>query len=353
MRFFHWELEFPEVFIDLARADWQENGGFDAVVGNPPYVDVSLDSYWKTNLACSGARNLYAFMLEKSFTVSKRAGRIGQIVPLSLVCSSRMAGLRSWLRDLASEISVANFGIRPAKIFPRVDQRVTIITAQRKRNDDEESIIQSTRYHRWHPGTEMEMIANLRFVDIGDFSNSLGWPKLGDEVGRQIYQKIFKKDKRIENYLSGDWTFYYHGIGRYWLKAYDFLPTYVQPNGQSGRSSTLFDLSAHDEEIGRVFVGIVNSSLFFWYWTLFSDDFHLMKSEIASFPFSYDKGLKLLYQRLGTLVDQLMKDYVDKSVLKRGKYPRGTITWQEFYPRQSKVIIDQIDDLLGSIYGLT
>ena len=36
-RFFHWDLEFPEVFIDLERADWKENPGFDVVVGNPPY----------------------------------------------------------------------------------------------------------------------------------------------------------------------------------------------------------------------------------------------------------------------------------------------------------------------------
>ncbi|HYK86864.1 MAG TPA: hypothetical protein VEV19_15950, partial [Ktedonobacteraceae bacterium] len=34
-RFFHWELEFPEVFYDAERR--KENGGFDAVVGNPPY----------------------------------------------------------------------------------------------------------------------------------------------------------------------------------------------------------------------------------------------------------------------------------------------------------------------------
>jgi len=38
-RFFHWDLEFPEVFIDLERATWKENPGFDAVVGNPPYID--------------------------------------------------------------------------------------------------------------------------------------------------------------------------------------------------------------------------------------------------------------------------------------------------------------------------
>ena len=28
---FHWEIEFPEVFA-------RENGGFDAIVGNPPFA---------------------------------------------------------------------------------------------------------------------------------------------------------------------------------------------------------------------------------------------------------------------------------------------------------------------------
>ncbi|MGZ6368255.1 MAG: Eco57I restriction-modification methylase domain-containing protein, partial [Ktedonobacteraceae bacterium] len=37
--FFHWELEFPEVFFGKAKR--KENGGFDAVVGNPPYFSIS------------------------------------------------------------------------------------------------------------------------------------------------------------------------------------------------------------------------------------------------------------------------------------------------------------------------
>ncbi len=40
-RFFHWELEFPECFFDMRRgkADWkpEEERGFDAVIGNPPW----------------------------------------------------------------------------------------------------------------------------------------------------------------------------------------------------------------------------------------------------------------------------------------------------------------------------
>jgi hypothetical protein len=36
--FFHWELEFPNVFFDRQGRPLGEDAGFDAVVGNPPYV---------------------------------------------------------------------------------------------------------------------------------------------------------------------------------------------------------------------------------------------------------------------------------------------------------------------------
>ena len=35
--YFHWELEFPEVFFDRFGRMVEEEAGFDAVVGNPPY----------------------------------------------------------------------------------------------------------------------------------------------------------------------------------------------------------------------------------------------------------------------------------------------------------------------------
>jgi hypothetical protein len=40
-RFFHWELEFPEVFFDRFGCPLKNQAGFDAVVGNPPYLFLS------------------------------------------------------------------------------------------------------------------------------------------------------------------------------------------------------------------------------------------------------------------------------------------------------------------------
>ena len=41
-RFFHWEIEFPEVFRDKYGRE-KDNPGFDAVIGNPPYANAGND----------------------------------------------------------------------------------------------------------------------------------------------------------------------------------------------------------------------------------------------------------------------------------------------------------------------
>ncbi|HQR66664.1 MAG TPA: hypothetical protein PLB02_04660, partial [Thermoanaerobaculia bacterium] len=41
-RLFHWELEFPEVFFDETGAR-RPGGGFDAIIGNPPWDMVRAD----------------------------------------------------------------------------------------------------------------------------------------------------------------------------------------------------------------------------------------------------------------------------------------------------------------------
>jgi hypothetical protein len=39
--FFHWQLEFPEIFFDIDTCTEKANPGFDAVIGNPPYFSIS------------------------------------------------------------------------------------------------------------------------------------------------------------------------------------------------------------------------------------------------------------------------------------------------------------------------
>jgi hypothetical protein len=86
-RFFHWDLEFPEVFIDLENASWKENPGFDAVIGNPPYISVlnidvkDRDYLLKNYDSAQGRIDIYILFFEKALDILKIKGVCGVITP--------------------------------------------------------------------------------------------------------------------------------------------------------------------------------------------------------------------------------------------------------------------------------
>ncbi|MFW6082975.1 MAG: Eco57I restriction-modification methylase domain-containing protein, partial [Chloroflexota bacterium] len=87
-RFFHWDLEFPEVFVDLPKRDWGENPGFDAVVGNPPYVSVTniapeLRRYLLERFdTATGRFDVYIVFDEQALTLLREAGMFSFIQPI-------------------------------------------------------------------------------------------------------------------------------------------------------------------------------------------------------------------------------------------------------------------------------
>ena len=99
-RFFHWEIEFPEVFRDKYGRE-KDNPGFDAVIGNPPYVDIkglesSVSNYIFGEYSTARLRiNLFAAFMERAITISQpQNGKIGLIVPTSFLTQVSYANLR-------------------------------------------------------------------------------------------------------------------------------------------------------------------------------------------------------------------------------------------------------------------
>jgi tRNA1(Val) A37 N6-methylase TrmN6 len=93
---FSWEKEFPEVF---------KNGGFDVVIGNPPYVDIkALDPdlvkiLFKLYETTENRINLYSIFIEKGYHLLKDKGFLSFINPNSILVNSSYTKIRKMLLD--------------------------------------------------------------------------------------------------------------------------------------------------------------------------------------------------------------------------------------------------------------
>lgn len=106
-RFFHWDLEFPEAFVDLNGGSWKPKNeqGFDAVVGNPPYVrqeGLGEDkSYFQIAHApvYSGVADLYVYFYHRGLTLLCNQGLFGMITSNKFLRAGYGKPLRVFLAE--------------------------------------------------------------------------------------------------------------------------------------------------------------------------------------------------------------------------------------------------------------
>ena len=106
-RFFHWDLEFPEAFVDLEHGMWKNKDaqGFDAVLGNPPYVNVkrgiepTFESYAKRAYRLTvGQWDLGILFYERALlSLLQRNRPVGLIVPKPFFLSESYEKFREML----------------------------------------------------------------------------------------------------------------------------------------------------------------------------------------------------------------------------------------------------------------
>ncbi|MFB1063307.1 Eco57I restriction-modification methylase domain-containing protein [Natrinema sp. H-ect4] len=142
--FFHWGLEFPELYADGdddADADGDDDRleapGFDAVLGNPPWVatagrgtisatiDANLRAYLEDAFSATENQfDLYVAFYEQSIRLS-RDGRVGIVVPDSILAREGNAPIREYV---LSETSLAEI-VRLGTAFDGVESGAAILVS--------------------------------------------------------------------------------------------------------------------------------------------------------------------------------------------------------------------------------
>ncbi|MGG1909859.1 Eco57I restriction-modification methylase domain-containing protein [Microbacterium sp. NRRL B-14842] len=104
-------------------------GGFDVVIGNPPYVNRRELSYRITGFETDNVDDIYASCCERSAQITRPDGRLSLMsFPSAASSPDRDESLRKFYERRFDAIWVSTFQERPAALF-QVKVRSTIITA--------------------------------------------------------------------------------------------------------------------------------------------------------------------------------------------------------------------------------
>ena len=139
---FHWFAEFYDII---------ETGGFNVIIGNPPYVvyTQSKVNYTLKNYVTEGCKNLYAFIIERSLLLGKYKNN-GFIIPLAAFGTYNTKSLRKQLSEMNNNCYISYYSgdAHPAILFEGVKLRLSILIQRNTTNG--KFRLFTTKYIRWY-----------------------------------------------------------------------------------------------------------------------------------------------------------------------------------------------------------
>jgi hypothetical protein len=198
---FDWEKEFSEIMAD---------GGFDAVIGNPPYVrqeglgdgKAYYESHYDTFVATA---DLYVNFIEKGLRLLKSTGLFGMIVSNKWLRTAYGRPLRRFLAEEASVMQIVDMAGLP--VFANATVRTLILICSRHpgKSDGIEYLapVSSDMFHTLHnPGRLQQLVAEHGVnLPTGSLSAD-GWSPSG-EPARRLMERLEQVSVTLETYVGG------------------------------------------------------------------------------------------------------------------------------------------------------
>jgi hypothetical protein len=350
IKFFHWWLEFPEAFLKPAKTN--SALGFDIIIGNPPYGNILKDAEKRALLyfETKDVNEIAANFVEKSLKIVRKDGYLSFILANSIAINERTAPVRQLIRKQMSTSRMALFGTRPARIFTDAEIRVLIFFGKADK-PEQPGVIMTTEAIKFISAQRDSILENLSFEStegltlgnrkIGDGLADISLPKVGNSIIRNILMKLKTRSNIVIKDRINRPTFKermeFRKTGGYWLNALETIPY----------KSSKIEIVRFETSIERDYcILLVNSSLFYLYWSTYGNLRDAPLSLMEKFPFPAVNELTENQHQIATLRSEISECLLKSFVAERGRVG-------EFRTALCKHVIDQLDDFLGGIYGLT
>lgn len=195
---FNWEHEFPLVFA---------NEGFDAVIGNPPYIKIqtmketspkSLDYYKSHYLSAKkGNYDIYVVFVEKAINLINENGKVGYILPHKFFNAKYGGPLRDLIKKNTLLDKIIHFG--EIQVFSNATTYTCLLFLD---------------YHRSN-SFDFYKVENLKLLNSKEYWDCYDYDDLDDDSWIFLdkdSRNIIKKINQIENKKLNDLAKIFQGL---------------------------------------------------------------------------------------------------------------------------------------------
>jgi hypothetical protein len=324
-------------------------GGAHACVGNPPW-SVRQRADTASGLATAACPNVYAHVSERALQATRTSGYAGLVVPISSMCTHAFAPLRLLLGDTCSMVAASHFDTIPASLFDDVVQRLTVLMARR---DSGPARWLTSSYMRHARSERAQMLAGVSLIDAPPPAPGGGvLAKVGTQAELDILARL-QEQPPLGDLLSssGDAPIFYKRRWSYFLLFLDHEPPIFDAEGVPRKASECKELHAGPSLTGYALIAILSSSLFWWHFSVRTDNRNVNAGELRSFPCPAPGADELA--QLDQLGRRLMMITRENSELRSCTYKSiGTILNTYYRQGPTRSVLDEIDTVLARVQGL-
>ncbi|MGN0845297.1 MAG: Eco57I restriction-modification methylase domain-containing protein [Kiritimatiellia bacterium] len=327
--------------------------GFDIVIGNPPYgakLSEADKKYCEGNYQSAktikgkqkGSMDTFSLFVERSVHLACLKGNCVYILPMSIVSSASMSGLHNLLFSRCGEIWVSSYAVRPQPVFENAVVNTTIMHFTRT-DSCVKSIMTTKMYRKGRSFDLKQLVDRLSFVESLPFVKYGRIPKIGTKIESSILEKVLKCRKLSEfKHNRGKPIFYRSSGGRYFKVVTDYS------TGSNKEKSILLQ-----SEMVKPAGACLSANFGFWFYQIYSNNLDWKSEEIEDFPLPEMSDTERC--SLAKIYDRYTKDIEKHANVREssGKSKYTVDNFKEYKIGYSKKIIDEIDDFIGPLYGLT